>query len=102
MNEWQTIAWFAGIGSLFLGIVWRLVESAKKDLSERIAKTEHVLDNICQDCAVKKDEFLTIKAFDRFEHHLSTRVDGLLKTIEHLTKRVDDLIFTLRGKEHQV
>lgn len=107
MNEWQTIAWFAGIGGAFLGATWKMVEVAKKDLSDkitthstaangRIKNIEHVIDNMVADCTKKKDDFITTKAFDRFEGHLVTRVENVQKSVEHLTTRFDDFIITQR------
>ena len=102
MNEWQTIAWVAGISTTIFGVVWLLVQDVKRSAHARIQRVEHVVDNMVVDCAKKKDDFITTKAFDRFEGHLVSRMDGFNKNIEHLTTRVDDLMLALRnGKENK-
>lgn len=102
MNEWQTIAWVAGLATTVFGVVWLLVQDVKRSAHARIQRVEHVIDTVVSDCSKKKDEFITTKAFDRFEGHLASRMDGFGKNIEHLTTRVDDLVFALRnGKGHK-
>jgi len=112
MNEWQTIAWFVGISSAFLGTSYGMVSACKKDLentvkvltknnADRIFKCEHVIDDVVRECHNKRDDFITVKAFDRFEFHLNTKFDGMSTSINHLTTRIDDFIKSNRnGKKH--
>jgi hypothetical protein len=97
VNEWQTIAWFAGIGGGFLTIAWKMVDVARTDLAGRIKKCEHVIDNMVSDCAKKKDDFITTKAFDRFEGHLVNRIETVQKSVDNLTRRLDDYISSTRN-----
>jgi hypothetical protein len=95
MNEWQTIAWFAGIGSIFFGAVWGLIKNEVSGVHGRLKNVEHVIDNMIRDCADKKEDFITTKAFDRFESNLTNRFNGLDTNISNLTKRIDDLVFMI-------
>lgn len=97
MNEWQTIAWVVGMGSVVFGAVWVIIQDAKKGTHARIQRCEHVIDNMVADCAKKKDDFITTKAFDRFEGHLVNRVDNVQKSVDHLTQRFDDFMLTIRN-----
>jgi len=97
MNEWQTIAWFVGISSVFFTAIWVIIQDVKKGIHKRVTNCEHVIDNLVSDCTRKKDDFITTKAFDRFENHLTNRFDGLDKNITGLTKRIDDLVLTVRN-----
>ena len=99
MNEWETIAWTAVVGAIIFGAVWVLIDNSKKSLEGRIKNCEHVIDNMAADCARKKEDFITTRAFDRFEGHLNVRMDGFNKNFDHLTKRIDDLIHSLRNEK---
>jgi len=99
MNEWQTIAWFVGISSVFFTAIWIIIQDVKKGVHARVKQCEHAIDGIISVCNKKKDDFITTKGFDRFENHLTTRFDGLDKNITGLTKRIDDLVLTvINGK----
>jgi hypothetical protein len=108
MNEWQTIAWFVGVSGTFCTFLWFFHQDAKKGLykrvsevedhiEERVKRCEHVMDVVVSDCAKKKDDFITTKAFDRFENNLNTRFNGFDKNINHLTSRIDDLVIVIRN-----
>jgi len=108
MNEWETIAWIVGIGAVIFGAVWVIVHDAKKSTEihiedvkkgchARIDRTDHVIDGIIEGCNKKKEQYITTQAFDRFENHQNTKMDGLNNNINHLTTRIDDFIKTARN-----
>jgi len=101
MNEWQSIAWFLGIASVFFTAVWAIVAESKKSAHARIGRLEHTVDGIIEACAKKQEDFITTKAFDRFENHLNTKFDGMNNSINHLTTRIDDFIRTNRNGKHE-
>ena len=115
MNEWQSIAWFSGIGTVIFGAVWVIVADVRRGLTAhirdvekgchaRIDRCDHVLDDVVRDCHTKRDDFITVKAFDRFEFHLNSKFDGMSSSINHLTVRIDDFIKLSRngnGKKHE-
>jgi hypothetical protein len=90
MIEWATIGVLVGIAAAFFTAVWVLVESAKKSAHARIQRCEHTIDMIVQDCGKKKDEYITVRAFDRFEKNIMDRLDGV-------TKRFDDFLIYARN-----
>jgi hypothetical protein len=94
MNEWETIAWFVGICAAFFGAVWLIIKDVKKGVHARVARCEHVIDEVVRDCSRKKDTFITTSAFDRFEGHLVNRVDNVQKSVDHLTERFDAWLLT--------
>lgn len=99
MNEWETIAWFAGIGSIFFGAVWLLIKNEVQTVHSRMKQIEHVIDNIVRDYANNQGDFITTKAFDRFEGNLTNRFNGLDANISGLTKRIDDLVMMVHKNE---
>ena len=108
MNEWQSIAWFSGIGSIIFGAIWVIVADVRRGLTAhikdvdkgchaRIDRSDHVIDEIVRDCHKKTDHFITTKGFDRFENHINTKFDGMSSSINHLTTRIDDFIKSNRN-----
>jgi len=90
MNEWQTILWAFTIGGGIFGGMWIVLQDIKKSAHARISRLENVMDEIVRDCGTKKDNFITMKAFDRLEVNITRRLDGT-------NTRIDDLLITLRN-----
>ena len=80
---------FIGIVAAVLGAVWIMVEAGKKSSHARIGRCENAIDEIVRDCGKKKDDFITVRAFDRFEKNIIDRLDGV-------TKRFDDFLIYAR------
>ena len=97
MTDWVLVGIFAGVSTAIFGAVWIIVQDVKKGVHKRCDRCEHVIDMFTQECAKKKEDFITTKAFDRFEGHLTTRFDGLDTNVSHLTQRIDDLVLTVRN-----
>jgi hypothetical protein len=97
VNEYAIITTVVIVGCAVFGAVWLLYQDVKKGVHARIERCENVIDDVVRECGRKKEDFITTKAFDRFEGHLTIRFDGLDKSITHLTQRVDDLVLTVRN-----
>jgi hypothetical protein len=97
VNEVTTIVSVVVVGGVVFGAVWLLFQDVKKGVHARVERCEHVVDSFVRECGNKKDDFITTKAFDRFENNLNTRFNGFDKNFEHLTERIDDLVLTIRN-----
>ena len=97
MTEGAIIVSVVVVGSVVFGAVWLLYQDVKKGVHARVERCEHAIDTFVSDCGKRKDDFITTKAFDRFENNLNTRFNGFDKNFEHLTERIDDLVMTVRN-----
>ena len=95
MTDWSIVIAIVTIGAVIFGAVWILYQDVKKGVHARIGRLENVTDEIVRDCGKKKDEFITVRAFDRFEKNIMDRIDGM-------TKRFDDfLVYTRNGHKEK-
>jgi hypothetical protein len=91
-SDWITIGAFVAVATAFFAAMWAIIGDVKKSAHARIDRVEARVQGIVTDCSQKKDDFITTKAFDRFERHLSSQVDSVKTEVTHLTKRIDDWI----------
>ncbi len=92
MNDLVTVLAVVGVACAVFGAMWMMLQDVKKGVHARVERCEHVVDTVVADCKNKKDDFITISAFDRFEKHMGEKVDGVKSEVVHLTKRIDDWI----------
>jgi len=97
----MTELWIAGSVLLALvfgtfSVFWKIIQDVKKSLHARIDRNEDKLTERENHCTTVQEKFISIGAFDRFEKHLGSRFDGVKSEVGSLTKRIDDLVFTIR------
>jgi len=96
MNDWALISGAVVLILTVIGFIfkwgWNIIQDVKKGVHARVERCEHVVDGIIDACNKKKEDYISNKAFDRFEHHLNTKFDGMNNNINHLTTRIDDFI----------
>jgi low affinity Fe/Cu permease len=97
MNEWQTILWAFTIGGGIFAGMWILLQDIKKSAHARIGRLENVIDEIVRECGKKKEDFITTKAFDRFEGNINTRLDGMTTQMNTTNSRLDALTLAIRN-----
>ena len=97
MNEITTIVSVVVIACAVFGAMWLIIQDVKRGVHARIERCENVIDTVVVECSKKKEDFITTKAFDRFESNLTVRFNGFGDSIKHLTSRIDDLVIATRS-----